>query len=93
VLQARTGADALQVARAHEGEIHFLLTDSMMPEMGGAELVPRLKEIRPGIRVLVMSGYTEEIARTALDAHQHGFIEKPFTTVALLNRVREMLSS
>ena len=92
VLEARTGVDALEVARAHEGEIHFLLTDSMMPEMGGSELIPRLKGLRPNVRVLMMSGYTNEFARTELDESQHGLIEKPFTTVGLLNRVREMLN-
>jgi two-component system, cell cycle sensor histidine kinase and response regulator CckA len=93
VLEARTGIHALQVAQAHEGKIHFLLTDSMMPEMGGSELIPRLKHARPDLRVLMMSGYTEEIARTDLDESAHGFIEKPFTTVGLLNRVREVLHS
>jgi PAS domain S-box-containing protein len=92
VLQARTGVHALQVAQAHEGDIHFLLTDSMMPEMGGGELIPRLRKLRKNIRVLMMSGYTEEIARADLDESQHGFIEKPFTTVGLLNRIRQMLN-
>jgi PAS domain S-box-containing protein len=93
VLEARTGVDALEVAQAHEGEIHFLLTDSMMPEMSGADLVPRLTEMRPNVRVLMMSGYAEEIARTAFDGSRYAFIEKPFTTVGLLNRVREVLNS
>ncbi len=79
--------------KAHEGESHFLLTDSMMPEMGGADLVVRLIEMRPKVRVLMMSGYAEEIARTTFDASRYAFIEKPFTTVGLLNRVREVLNS
>jgi CheY-like chemotaxis protein len=91
VLQARTGVHALQVARGFEGEIHFLLTDSMMPEMGGAELIPELKLLRPGLRVLMMSGYTEDMSGSIPDEGRYAFIEKPFTTAGLLNRIREIL--
>lgn len=84
VLAARNGIQGLETARSHPHVIHLVLTDSLMPEMGGAELVKRLKEARPGIVVLMMSGYTEELAPTGPVGDAEFFIEKPFTTAELL---------
>ncbi|MDP9204525.1 MAG: ATP-binding protein [Gemmatimonadota bacterium] len=93
VLLASNGVEALDVARSHPSTIHLVLTDSMMPEMGGAELVKRLREERPDIAVLMMSGYTEGLAPTRPDNEAESFIEKPFTTGELLLGIRTALRS
>lgn len=93
VLVAQNGVQALEIANAHPGGIHLVLTDSMMPEMGGAELVKRLKEDRPEIGVLMMSGYTENLAPGGRVSDDEFFIEKPFTGADLLLGIREALGS
>ena len=92
VLSAADGREALAVASAHEGPIDLLLTDVVMPSMGGPELAAALLLVRPAVRVVYMSGYTDG----ALS--QHGvlgpgivLIEKPFTSDHLSRRVREAL--
>ena len=89
ILEARNGADALSVARKHSAPIHLLLTDIIMPGMGGVELSEKFIAEFPGIPVLFMSGYTEQIIRNwdALSA----YIQKPFTLSGLLTQVRELL--
>ncbi|HEV7836663.1 MAG TPA: response regulator, partial [Gemmatimonadaceae bacterium] len=76
----------------HPYSIHLVLTDSLMPEMGGGELVKRVRKDRPDISVLMMSGYTEDLAPTGQAGNNHFFIEKPFTSAALLLGVRSALN-
>jgi signal transduction histidine kinase/ActR/RegA family two-component response regulator len=91
VIDAPNGVEALNCADSYPGRIDLLLTDSMMPEMGGAELVGYLRERRSGIKVLMMSGYTEGIGPgSALDETEM-FIEKPFSTADLLLAIRSAL--
>jgi two-component system cell cycle sensor histidine kinase/response regulator CckA len=89
ILQASNGVEALSVARNHPGPIHLLLTDIIMPTMGGMELAEKFSAEFPGIPVLFMSGYTDQIMRhwNALSA----YIQKPFTLSDLLTQVRELL--
>lgn len=91
VLVASNGVEALEIAKSHPDAIHLVLTDSMMPEMGGAELVKRLKRERPDVGVLMMSGYTEDLAPTGPDNEDEFFIEKPFNTADLLLAIRSAL--
>jgi two-component system, cell cycle sensor histidine kinase and response regulator CckA len=92
VLEARNGADALRVYAAHEKGIDLVLTDVVMPEMGGHELVERLRALRPGLRVLFMSGYTERaFTSNGSIPPGVGFVEKPFTVETLMRRLREVL--
>lgn len=91
VLVARNGVEALAISKSHPDAIHLVLTDSLMPEMGGAELVKRLKEERPDVGVLMMSGYTEDLAPTGPANGNEFFIEKPFTTADLLVGIRSAL--
>lgn len=88
VLKAADGEAALQVARAHPDTIDLLLTDAVMPRMGGVKLARLLSQERPGLRVLVVSGYAEE----SMDG-QPGleFLAKPFSPVELLRRVALLL--
>jgi two-component system cell cycle sensor histidine kinase/response regulator CckA len=92
VLEARNGADALRVYEAHEKGIDLVLTDIVMPEMGGHELVERLRALRPGLRVLFMSGYAERaFTSNGSIPPGMGFVEKPFTVETLMRRLREVL--
>ena len=92
VLEARNGADALRVYEAHEGRIDLVLTDVVMPEMGGHELVERLRARRPDLRVLFMSGYSERaFTSNGSIPPGTGYLEKPFTVETLMRRLREVL--
>jgi two-component system, cell cycle sensor histidine kinase and response regulator CckA len=92
VLDARHGVDALSVADAHRETIHLLLTDLVMPQMGGRELSERMRVLRPGISVLYTSGYTDdEVIRRGLLDSQQAFVEKPFTAETLARAVRSAL--
>lgn len=91
VLVAADGNEALRIAHEHPERIHLLLTDLSMPGMSGRELAARITEIRPDLRVLFISGYTDDE-----DFRQAGnlfgsFLEKPFTPEDLKARVREVL--
>jgi DNA-binding NtrC family response regulator len=93
VLEASRGVDALQICQRHEGPIHLLLTDVMMPEMNGQNLAEQVTALRPHIRVLYMSGYIDPlIALVGLRA-EIAFIQKPFMPDALASKVREILGA
>src|SRR5271166_579150 len=94
VIEAADGAVAMQIAVAHEGTIHLLLTDVIMPGMNGRELAQRISEIRPNTKVLYMSGYTENVIghNGTLDAGVR-LLQKPFTLRDLKSKVREVLDS
>ncbi len=91
VLEARNGVEALQIAAAQSGKLDLLVTDAIMPEMGGKELADRLRDARPSIRLMYVSGYTEET--TAQNFLQKGaaLLQKPFTVGQLLTTVRAAL--
>jgi PAS domain S-box-containing protein len=94
VIEAADGAAAMQIAVAHEGIIHLLLTDVIMPGMNGRELAQRILEIRPNTKVLYMSGYTENvIGRNGTLDEGIRLLQKPFTLRDLRNIVREVLNS
>jgi two-component system, cell cycle sensor histidine kinase and response regulator CckA len=92
VLEARHGADALRIVEESGRPIDLVVTDLVMPEMGGKELAERLRAHRPGLKVLFMSGYTEKaIAASGVMPPNTGFVEKPFTVEQLMRRLREIL--
>jgi PAS domain S-box-containing protein len=92
VLSADTPAAAIRLSAAHPGPIQLLLTDVIMPGMNGRELADRLVDQRPGMRVLFMSGYTDNaiVHHGVLDAHVE-FLAKPFTPDALARKVADVL--
>jgi DNA-binding response OmpR family regulator len=94
VIEAADGAVAMQIAVAHEGVIHLLLTDVIMPGMNGRELAQRICEIRPNVKVLYMSGYTENVIGQdgMLDAGVR-LLQKPFNLRDLKSKVREVLDA
>jgi PAS domain S-box-containing protein len=92
VIAARHAGEALLVAERHPGPIHLLLTDVVMPHMGGRELSERVTSLRPGMSVLYVSGYTDdEVLRHGVMEAEVAFLQKPFTAEALLERVRVLL--
>ena len=92
VLEAGNGREALLVSEAHSGEIHLLLTDVVMPKMSGRELTDRIRPLRPGLRILYMSGYTDDaILRHGVLEDGIPFLQKPFTSDELARKVREVL--
>jgi two-component system, cell cycle sensor histidine kinase and response regulator CckA len=93
VLTARHGRDALLLAERYERPIDLLITDVVMPEMGGGELVERLTALRPDLKVLYISGYTDsEILRRGVQGTGASFLHKPFTSETLMRRVRDVLA-
>ncbi|MBA3443407.1 MAG: response regulator [Gemmatimonadales bacterium] len=92
VLEARHGRDAVTVAAGYRHPIQLLVTDVVMPEMGGGELVDQLHSTRPELKVLYISGYTtDEVARRGVKQNEAAFIQKPFTSEELMRKVREVL--
>jgi CheY-like chemotaxis protein len=92
VLGAADGREALQVAREHHGPIHLLVTDVVMPRLGGVALARELRRRRPEVRVLYMSGHAERvIAREIGAGRAEPLIRKPFTTARLRDAVRRAL--
>jgi PAS domain S-box-containing protein len=94
VLAAGTPEAACRAAEQHEGEIHLLLTDVVMPGMNGRDLQRKVAALRPGIRALFMSGYTEDvIAHRGILEEGVSFLPKPFTIRSLAEKVRSVLDA
>jgi two-component system, cell cycle sensor histidine kinase and response regulator CckA len=92
VLGAANARQALQLCSVHPGPIHLMVTDVVMPRMGGGELVSAARPLRPSMRVLFMSGYTDETAiQYGVAVGQVPFLQKPFTPLELNVKVREIL--
>lgn len=92
VLTAADGGEAIRIARDHEGPLDLLLTDVVMPELGGRALADRIRGLRAGLRVLYMSGYTDDaVLRSGVETSRDLLIQKPFSPRTLALRVRETL--
>lgn len=93
VLTAKNGAEAIDISSNHPGRIDLLLTDVVMPGMGGRDVADSIKLVRPQMRVLYMSGYTDDaILHHGVLERRTTFIEKPFTAHKLAKKVREVLA-
>ncbi len=94
VLMAHDGDQALEIATEHPRDIHALVTDVVMPGMSGRQIAQRVAGQRPGIRVLYMSGYTDDaIVRHGVLEVGAAFIQKPFSSAALARKVRDLFDS
>ncbi len=93
VLSAANGGEALLECDRHAGKIHLVLTDVVMPRMSGKELSARLTKVYPDLKVLFMSGYTDNaiVQHGILDEGTH-FLAKPFTSPELLKKIRVVLT-
>lgn len=94
VLTVSTPLEALNLSRKYRGEIHVLLTDVVLPEMSGKDLADEIEKIRPGIRILFMSGYPADvIAHHGILYEDVHFVEKPFTAETLAKKIQEVLGT
>lgn len=94
VIEADSGEKALREGEKHCGEIQLLLTDIVMPDINGLELLNKLRQFNPRLKALLMSGYTEEIiAQHGTLEEETEFIHKPFSVVALVSKVRQVLDT
>jgi len=93
VLEACDGREALRVCDAYVHPIHLVLTDLVMPVMKGADLAERLQKSRPQMRILLMSGYADDPMLGRPSLKSVAFLPKPFTSVELVAKVREVLDA
>ncbi|HUP25838.1 MAG TPA: ATP-binding protein [Thermoanaerobaculia bacterium] len=94
VLQGSHGQEAIELCEQYSGEIHLLISDVIMPELGGREVADRALALRPEMRVLFLSGYTDDTIVRHGVLHEHvAFLQKPFTPGSLARKVREVLGS
>jgi CheY-like chemotaxis protein len=93
VLEARNGLEAIEVLARHSGTIHLVLSDVVMPKMGGTELADRLRTLRPDTKVVLMSGYSEYFnGPRDPNISPALMLQKPFSRASLLEKIREALS-
>lgn len=94
VLSAHDGQSALELAQQHAGPIHLLITDLVMPRMSGRQLADSLHLLQPNMRILFMSGYTEEaVTQHRVQESNVAFLQKPFDPLSLAQKVRDLLDS
>lgn len=94
VLEATTGAEGLEIAERDGAEINLLLSDMLLPELSGYDLGQKVRELRPHIKILFMTGYVEgEIVQKSIAELGASFLDKPFQPSMLLARVQEGVES
>ncbi|MBI3722612.1 response regulator, partial [bacterium] len=94
VIEATTGNDALRLWQESGSDVDLVVTDVVMPEMGGDSLVKQLRAVHPKVRVLFMSGYTQSgIVKHGVLVPETEFIQKPFTPASLMQKVRAVLDA
>jgi PAS domain S-box-containing protein len=94
VLTAAGGQEALRLAHRHRGKLDLLLTDVVMPGINGCELAAMLRRRQPGLRVLFLSGYTEEdIVTRGIPNDGSAFLSKPFSPASLVTKIRQVLDA
>jgi len=95
VLHASNGADALQMAERYKGAIHLVVTDVVMPRIGGHELAQELKQLRPRVKILFTSGYPEHTAlgEPKTDERNAVILQKPYPLKALAGQIRQLLDT
>jgi len=92
VLEAGNGQEALQVCTSHEGPIHLMLTDVVMPGGGGPDAARSVLNARANLRVIYMSGYADRLVSAELQVQEMNFLQKPFSLDVLGRRIRTVLN-
>ncbi len=93
MIEAADGHAALELVARTAGPIHLLMTDVVMPSVSGRELAERIEKLRPGIKVLYMSGYTDQaVVHHGILESDAVLLQKPFTLATLAEKLREILS-
>jgi len=94
ILEAKNGIEALRISEEHGDQIHLMITDAVMPGMDGRKLAEHLRPLRPDLKVIYMSGYTDNaILHDLVLNPETEFLQKPFSSEALKRRVREVLGA
>ena len=94
VVSAKSGKEAIEVYKENHSRIDMVILDMILPDMGGGDTYDRLKEINPGIKVLLASGYDIDYqGRDIMERGCDGFIQKPFNMNELLEKIRGILTS
>lgn len=95
VVIAASGAEALEIARSEDQGIDLLLTDIVMPELNGRDLAEQVRSVRPGLKILYMSGFMKETILKYYGISITGlpFVQKPFTRETVMRKVRETLDT
>ena len=91
LLDAHNGREGLALCEAHQGPIDLLVTDVVMPELGGRELAQGALKLRPGIKVIFLSGHTQDVVLKEGVKKGTAFLRKPFLPIELAQKVREVL--
>lgn len=91
VLEAASGEEALEVVREHSGTIHLLLTDAVMPGITGRQVAEQMKLVSPATKVLIISGYSADLAGASFPDSDTAYLQKPFTPSVLTDKVRAVL--
>jgi CheY-like chemotaxis protein len=93
VMEARTGEEAIKLVKSYDGRIDFVLLDVILPDMDGSHIYPLLVEARPGIKVIVCSGFAlDGPARQILESGAESFVQKPFTMAALSTILKKIFN-
>lgn len=94
VLEAEHGNEALRIAEEHKKPIHLLVSDVVMPHLGGQQLAERLLSLHPEMQVLFLSGYTDDaVVRHGILHEKVNFLQKPFSSAVLAQKVRNVLDA
>jgi CheY-like chemotaxis protein len=91
MLEAKTGREAVEIAKTFDGDIDLALLDIKLPDIQGDKVYPLIMEARPNLKVIVCSGYSIDTARGILDAGAQDFIQKPFSVKELSQKLRKIL--
>jgi CheY-like chemotaxis protein len=93
ILEARDGIEALEMAASHKRTLHAVVSDMVMPRLGGAALAEKLRISHPETKVILMTGYSEYAGRAPEEAPEWPTLQKPFSRESLVGKVREVLAA
>jgi two-component system cell cycle sensor histidine kinase/response regulator CckA len=94
VVEASDGEEAIRFLQTYRGPLELLVSDVVMPNLGGRQLAEQVQAMRPGVKVLFLSGYTDDaVLKHGINHAEFNFLQKPFSPITLANTVRQILDS